>query len=97
MSSLVINASNYHQPYLMGSINSRMYPRWVYEKAGFTTRRHILRRDEYYFNNVKYNQAEANRLMERMGWEIRESRLYGQNGLIIHTTDIYRNGRPISH
>lgn len=98
MSSLAINAVNYNQPYIMSNVTvkSRSYPKWAYEKAGFTCRCHLIRRNELYFNNVKYNREEANSLMERMGWEIRASRLHGKNGLIIHVTDVFHNGRLVS-
>lgn len=98
MSVLVIDARTINRWNLLETAepSTRLYPKWVYEKAGFTCRYHFFRNDEFYLNGVKLTQAEANTLMERMGWEIRESRLPGRDGLVFHATDIYHNGKLVS-
>ena len=98
MSELTIDARTVNHWNILetAEVSTRLYPKWVYEKAGFICRYHFLRNNEFYLNGVKHTQAEANTLMERMGWEIRASRLHGKNGLIIHVTDVFHNGRLVS-
>ena len=71
---------------------SNLFPRWVYERAGFTCRRHLLKKDELLFNGVKYSHADADRILGRMGWTIEEECSPRTSGLLIRVTRIYNNG-----
>lgn len=95
MSTLVINTYNTNQSNNICNnfVFNHSFPKWAYEKAGFTCRHRLFKSNVFFFNGRTCTCTEADRLMKMMGWTIRESSIERNNGLIIRETRIYLNGK----
>lgn len=76
-----------------GTITPNYYPRWAYERAGFTCDYHFLAKDEFKLNGKVYTEKEANAIMSSMGYS---KRLKRQKSKMEIQTVILYNGQPIT-
>ncbi|MBR0378392.1 MAG: hypothetical protein IJI04_08225 [Lachnospiraceae bacterium] len=88
----ILSSNNFSYTIKEHAKKAHLFPRWVYERAGFTCRRHFLKEDELLFNGVKYSRTAADSILGRMGWTIEEERIPRTSGLLIRVTRVYHNG-----